>query len=230
MRRRLALFVSLMGAVLCTLITSTSPAAAQPAPKPAPVLTVAQERSQLDDLTRQMSEAQTDDQLDDVKDRALTLQAQAQATAQAETPQLAVFDARLTQLGPAPAKHRAEAAAVRQERDRLSRHRAAIDADIKQARSLAISAGQLADQVAEQRRVLFNEKLFQVGDSPLGPRFWTDLSANLPQDFGKLSDAIDDEGQAAAAALRPKGMAVLAAGALIALLFLFPVRLVLNAL
>ncbi len=208
-----------------------STAAAQPAPKPQPVLTVAQERSQLDDLTRQMGQAQTDVQLDDVKDRALTLQAQAQATAQAEAPQLAVFDARLAQLGPAPTqKRRVEAAAIRLERDRLSRHRASIDADIKQAQLLATAAGQLADEVAEQRRVLFNEKLFQVGDSPLGPAFWTDLGANLPQDFGKLSDALDDEAEAASAAMHPKGLAILAAGAVIALLFLFPVRLALNAL
>ncbi len=209
----------------------SSPAEAQTAPKPPPALTVAQERSQLDDLTRQMGRAQTDDQLDDIKDKALTLQAQAQATAQAEGPQLAVFDARLAQLGPPPPpKHRAEAAAVRLERDRLSRHRASLDADIKQARLLATAAGQLADQVAEQRRVIFNERLFQLGASPLGPSFWTDLGANLPQDFGKLSDALDDEAPAAAAAMRPKGMAILAAGAFIALLLLFPVRLALNAL
>jgi len=211
---------------------SASPAAAQPAPKPQapPVLTVAQERSQLDELTRQMGQAQTDDQLDEVKDKALTLQAQAQATAQAEAPQLAVFDGRLAQLGPAPTKRRIEPAAVRLERDRLSRHRASVDADIKQARLLATAAGQLADQVAEQRRVLFNEKLFQLGNSPLGPSFWTDLGANLPQDVGKLSDALDDEAQAAGAAMHPKGIAILAAGVLIALLFLFPVRLALNAL
>ncbi len=221
-----------MGAGLILLIASlASPAAAQPAQKPPPVLTVAQERTQLDDLTRQMGQAQTYDQLDDVKDRALTLQAQAQATAQAEAPQLAVFDARLAQLGPAPTqKHRSEAAAVRLERDRLSRHRAAVDADIKQARLLAVAASQLADQVAEQRRVLFNEKLFQVGDSPLGPSFWTDIGANLPQDFGKVGDAFDDEAQAAGAALSPKGMTILIAGAVVALLFLFPVRLALNAL
>jgi len=233
MRRRLPLFVALVGAILCALVISTAPAAAQPAPKPQPppVLTVAQERSQLDDLTRQMGQAQTDDQLDEVKDKALALQAQAQATALAEAPQLAVFDTRLAQLGPAPTqKHRAEAAAVRLERDRLSRHRASVDADIKQAQLLAVAAGQLADQVTEQSRVLFNEKLFQLGETPLGPSFWTDLGANLPQDFGKLSDALDDEAQAAGAAMHPKGLAILAAGAAIALLFLFPVRLALNAL
>jgi small-conductance mechanosensitive channel len=211
------------------LAIAASPAAGQPGPKPPPALSVAQERSQLDDLTRQMGEAQTDEQLDDIKDKALTLQAQAQATAQAEAPELAVIDTRLAQLGPAPAKHRAEAAAVRQERDRLSRHRASADSDIKEAHLLATAAGQLADQVVEQRRVLFNEQLFQIGDSPLGPSFWSDLASNLPQDVNRLSDAVDDEAQAASAALRPKGMAILTAGVAVALLILFPVRLGLNA-
>jgi small-conductance mechanosensitive channel len=229
MRRQL----HLLGAgLLYLLATLASPAAGQPAPKPQgpPALSVAQERAQLDDLTRQIGQAQTDDQLAEVKDKALALQAQAQATAQAQAPQLAALDARLAQLGPVPARRRAESAAVRLERDRLSRRRADIDADIKQARLLATAADQLADQVAEQGRVLFNEKLFQRGASPLGPGFWSDLGANLPQDIDRLSDAIDDEAQVATAALRPKGMAVLAAGVVVALLFLFPVRLALNAL
>jgi len=211
---------------------SAPAAVAQPAPKAQaqPVLSVAQERSKLDDLTRQMSEAQTDDQLDDIKDKALALQVQAQTTAQAEAPQIAVLDARLAQLGAAPTRRRSEPTSVRLERDRLSRRRADADADIKQARLLATAAGQLADQVSEQGRILFNERLFQLGDSPLGPSFWSDLGANLPQDVNKLSDSIDDEAQVATAALRPKGMAILAAGVAIALAFLFPIRLALNAL
>jgi small-conductance mechanosensitive channel len=218
--------------LLCSWAIVASSTAAQPAPKaqPAPILSIAQERSQLDDLTRRMREAQTDDQLDDVKDRALTLQSQAQATALAAGPQLAAFDARLAQLGPAPARSRSEAVARRLERDRLSRHRAATDADIKQARLLAVAAGDLADQVAEQRRILFNDQLFQLGNSPFAPSFWTDLGANLPQDFSRLNDALDDEGQTAGAALHPKGLVILAAGLAIALVFMFPVRLMLNAL
>jgi len=233
MRRLAKLTASLWcGLLLSGLASLATAAGAQPAPKAQTQteLSVAQERSQLDDLTRDMRQAQSDEQLDDVKDKALALQAQAQATAQAAAPQLAVFDARLAQLGQPPVKPRVEAAAVRLDRERLSRHRASTDADIKQARLLAVAAGQLADQIAEQKRILFNEKLFQVGDSPLTPNFWTDLGANLPQDFNRLGDALDDEGQAAANAMRPKGIAILAVGAVIALLFLFPVRLMLNAL
>jgi small-conductance mechanosensitive channel len=229
--------IGLLGAVwasfLLALLTAVAaPAGAQPAPKtqPTPVLSVAQARSQLDDLTRRMGAAQTDDQLDDVKDKALALQTAAQATAQAEAPQLAALDTRLAQLGPEPKRRRSEAAAVRLERDLLSRRRASTDADIKQARLVAAAAGQLADQVAEQRRILFNERLFQVGDSPLGPSFWTDLGANLPQDFGRVSDALDDEAQAAVASMSARSIAILIAGAVVALLFLFPVRLALNAL
>jgi potassium efflux system protein len=230
MRRRF-----LLGALFIALLaTAATPTGAQPAPKgsaqPAPVLTVTQEQTQLDDLTRQMRQAQTDAQLDDVKDKALGLQGQAQATAKAAAPQLAVFDTRLAQLGPAPAKPRAEAVSIRLERDRLIRRRAGADADVKQARMLAVAAGELADQVAEQKRVLFSEQLFEAGDSPLGPRFWTDIGANLPQDFGRLSDTLDEEGQFAAGAMRPKGLSILASGVVVALLFLFPVRLWLNAL
>jgi small-conductance mechanosensitive channel len=232
MQRLAKLSASCLGLLLLGLASLPAAAGAQPAPKaqPIPILSVAQERSQLDDLTRRMRDAQTDDQLDDVKDKALTLQAQAQATAQAAGPQLAAFDARLAQLGPAPARSRSETVATRLERDRLSRHRAAVDADIKQARLLATAAGDLADQVAEQRRILFNDQLFQVGNSPFSPSFWTDLGANLPQDVSRLNDALDDEAQTAGAALHPKGLVILAAGLATALLFLFPVRLMLNAL
>jgi len=222
MLRRLVLILSLMLAAL----GASREARAQPPGDPAAA--VAKAQTGLTDLAHRMHQAQTEDQLDALRDQAQVLEVQAQLMVQGATPQLAALDARLAQLGPAPAHPAAEDPAVRQERDRLIRRRQGVDADVKQAKLIVVAASQLADRMGEQRRILFNEKLFRRGDSPLTAAFWSDLGANLPRDLSKLRAAVAGEAAAAREAASPKTFILIGLASVAALGLLFPIRIWLD--
>jgi small-conductance mechanosensitive channel len=170
---------------LIVLALAAAPGRAQ-APDPAKVFDAANQ--QVAAIRKQLVAAEVDDAaLNGFRDSVAALAAQADALSGDRAPKLAAIDARLAELGPAPAKGAApEAADIAAKRAELDRQRASLDAEIKRAKLLAVDARQLAGQIAEARRGNFQAKLSQRTASPLTPTFWKDIAGNLANDSARL--------------------------------------------
>lgn len=103
------------------------------------------------------------------------------------TTELADLDRRLEGLGPAPQKGApADAPDVAGQRSTLNKQRAAIDAELKLARLIAVDAEQRSAEIGRQRRALFQAALTTRVDSPLAPAFWRNLRYSAPGDAARL--------------------------------------------
>ncbi|MDB5867739.1 MAG: MscS Mechanosensitive ion channel [Polaromonas sp.] len=156
-------------------------------------------RAQIDDAEKTL-----DNPLKDGADlpalRALVLGASAEAEAAvvAVEPQLASVQARLDELGPlAPGQQEApDVAALRGE---LNTSRAALDAQLKRARLLAIQGEQVAGQISALRRSEFQARLGERTASILSSQYWSELRLELPSDLrraGRLFNGVRAASQA----------------------------------
>jgi small-conductance mechanosensitive channel len=148
------------------------------------------------------------------------------------TPKLTDVDARLAQLGPAPAAGQpAEDPETAAARRNLTRFRGQVDTEIKQARLLNVEAAQAAKRMADQLRRNFAERLWTQSRSVVDPTLWRDFAAALPTDLTRLRGAASGEARPLADAARSSAQVIywLLAGVL-ALLLLGPARVVLNTL
>lgn len=103
-------------------------------------------------------------------------------------PKLEAVDSRLGELGEPPAKGEPpEAADIVAQRNALSRQRTALDAEIKRAKLVVADGQQLAGEVAEARRELFQQQVSQRAESPLTASFWRDVAANSERDSSRLA-------------------------------------------
>jgi potassium efflux system protein len=176
---------------LCfVLIAATLPSFAQ---APDSVKTFDAANQQLADVRKQLAasddnaEPLTDARLNELRDTAASVTAQADALTDDRSPRLAAIDARLGELGAVPLKGAApEASDITAQRADLDKQRSTLDAEIKRAKLLAIDARQLTDEIAEARRANFQAKLSQRTASPLTPTFWRDVAANLSRDSSRL--------------------------------------------
>src|SRR5690606_38908107 len=104
-------------------------------------------RSQLTRLNASLDQDPDAEALTEARDAALLINEQAEAAAVELEPQLNSVDARLAELGAVPEDPAAESEAVRSARKRLGKRRNDIDAQIRQARVLAVEATQAADRI-----------------------------------------------------------------------------------
>ena len=102
-------------------------------------------------------------------------------------PKFAQIEERLKQLGPPPAKDAPpENPALAEERARLTKELSEIEAPLKQARSLAARADQIAEQITEQRRAAYARQLFEQSPSVLSPTLWLESAHALGSEFGDI--------------------------------------------
>lgn len=137
--------------------------------------------------------------------------------------ELALVDARVAGLGPAAAQ--GEAPEIRQQRSRLARERATLDAAVKRAGLAEVEAQQLVDEIDRSAAEQLNQTLWTRVASPVTPAFWGSALRSIPRDLRRI-DLFLREGTAQIAAQRQGGMpwpALL--GLVLALLFQFPLRL-----
>jgi potassium efflux system protein len=241
--------------VLVAIAALTAPVAAtavaaSPAARPAGVATPSATATDLDPapvaaLARQVDEAEA--QLD-----SLSLHARSSALSDAElrsriaaiapiqaslaealdnlNPRLKTADARLAQLGPAPAAGEPpEDPETTQSRREILRYRQSVDTEAKQARLLATEADQLNAYLNDRRRRLFSERLWVHSRSLLAPGLWVDFAHDAPADLGKLNAVLYQERALTADRARsPGAAAVLTFAALLAAMLVAPARLVLN--
>ncbi len=105
------------------------------------------------------------------------------------TPKLAAVKARLDQLGKPPdLKANPTAApedpAIAKERDEQQKLFAARDDLIKRAKLARLQVDQLYAQIAERRRTLFANSVFQTSSSILAPSLWMDVARDTPHNLG----------------------------------------------
>ena len=115
---------------------------------------------------------------------------------------LADLNARLGELGTAPPKGTAEDPDITRQRAALEKERNALDADIRLARLVSVDAQQRASDLRSQRRALFEARLLERSDSPLGGAFWRGIAAAWPADSARLKTFEAEVRTGASTALR----------------------------
>jgi len=174
-------------AALCGL------AAAQPAARDAaavPGTSVAALRAQLDSIPKTVD---TDAEVRDLINQINTISAAADKFIASRTEVLNDLNARLGELGNAPAGGAAaESPDITRRRATLTKERNAVDADIRLARLVTVDAQQLGSELLTRRRALFEAQLTERAASPLGEEFWNDIADAWPDDVARLR-ALGDE-------------------------------------
>ena len=180
--------------------TAPAPAASQPGQE-APLPKVDDLRKQLDAIPQKLSE---DDDGRKLLNDVNAIGTAAEQLAARRTEELADLDSRLAGLGPAPEKGAApDAPDVAEQRANLSKQRAAVDAELKLARLIAVDAEQRGTDLIRQRREQFQAALTTRIDSPLSGNFWRNLRNALPGDTARLQALGRELDQAASAAMEP---------------------------
>ncbi|WP_036595021.1 DUF3772 domain-containing protein [Ottowia thiooxydans] len=105
----------------------------------------------------------------------------------ARTGQLKDLNARLGELGAAPAAGASEDPDIKRQRLTLTRERNAVDADIKLARLIVVDTQQRSEALRARERDLFAAQLTDRAPSPLGGAFWSELADAWPGDRARLA-------------------------------------------
>ena len=120
-----------------------------------------------------------------LRNQLLLAQEQAQDMSVRLEPELLSVTARLNQLGPVddPA---GESEDIARQRSQLQQVATELDGMIKLARLIGVETTQGLDQVSKQRRVIFQAELGRQSQSVLTPRFWRNVSRDLPGDLARV--------------------------------------------
>ena len=176
-------------------LAAATPLAQEP---PSPVAALEQIKTELDqieatlnadtptDTSAQMQAAT--EKLTELRGKIVALREKLRAGSTNSRPRVAELDARLKQLGPAPAKDAPpEEAAVAAEREEFSQNFATYDGALKQARLLSVKTDQLNERISERRRTIYARMIFQRSASVLDPYFWIDAVKAVPEETAEPS-------------------------------------------
>ena len=133
-------------------------------------------------LTR---DGQSDRRLAELRARVDTIRAGVEAIDQAESPRVAAIEARLKQLGPAPAAKDdepapVEAEAIKTERDDQQKLLAEAQGRVKQAQFLNLRADEIVKAISEKRRSRFAKDMVERSRSVLDPSLWLEAAQTMP--------------------------------------------------
>lgn len=108
-------------------------------------------------------------------------------------PKAEAIRSRLKELGPKPdEKSDPESADITKERDERDRALKELDESVKLARALSVQADQVMTAIADQRRSIFTNKLFERSESLLSPHLWLDVVSNIGHDLKALGVVSND--------------------------------------
>jgi small-conductance mechanosensitive channel len=152
----------------------------------------------LDDSRQQIADARKALDAGKVDDSALTLMREGMGAIDTHAntllgelaPRFDAVNARLAELGSAPAQGR-EARDIAAQRADLEKQRGALDTDIKRAKLLIVDSNQVVGSIARARRANFQARLSQRTASPLTPTFWRDIAANVARDSAGARGMLD---------------------------------------
>ncbi len=128
----------------------------------------------------------TDKDLANLRNAADTVKQKADAIAADQGPELDAANARLKQLGPAPAASAngdpaaIESDAVKQERDSQQKTVAVLEGIAKQAKLISLDADEVIKTVGDRRRTRFAETLTERTRSVLDPGLWVEAFMAIP--------------------------------------------------
>jgi potassium efflux system protein len=146
------------------------------------------------------------------------------------TPRLEDTQARLAELGAAPAAGQPpEAADIVSNRQRLMRSQQALDGNVRRARLMTVEAGQLTDTLTKRLQQNFSNRLWAQSRSVMDPALWGDFAASLPADLQNLGAAVNPQASPAQSQAS-SGAWLSALWLLLGVFLLAPARLLLDRL
>ena len=206
------------------LLATALPATAQDEPK---VATVAASLTQASAELQAIDDA-TPAARDDKARQALRTRAQAVQTTAADavrtlTPEMALVQARVTELG-AATPGVVEAPEIRAQRKLLAQSQSAIDSAIKRARLIGIEAKQQIDDIGAAEAEELGQQLSENTGSPLSPTLWAAIVDHLPRDTARLMRFANVEIRQFGARFDMRAGTGLLIGILTALVLIVPLR------
>jgi len=214
--------------LLCGALLLAAPVLAQD-DDPTPKQQLAQFDASLKDVERKRDSAEATETLAMLSETASQVRRDAEALDKSLQPQLDQLTEQLAQLGTAP-EGTTELPELAAQRRNLTRQRDALASSVAQAKSSAVRAGQLANDIEKQRTAQRTEELGQKVDSPLSPTLWRKVAKQLPVDIARVTPLAAQGRDALVAALDKEGWGTPLLGLLAALVMMFPLRLWLRAL
>ena len=133
----------------------------------------------------QKSDGLADSDLVALRNQLLLAQEQALEMSVRLEPELVSVTARLSQLGSAE-DQAGESDDIARQRAQLQQAATELDGMLKLARLIGVETNQGLDQVSKQRRVIFQAELGRQSQSILTPRFWRNVSRDLPGDLDRV--------------------------------------------
>lgn len=162
-------------------------------------------RRQLEVISARVDTYEDDATLAQARETVLGIQSTAQALIDSRTPELQSLDARLAELGEVT-EGQEEARDVTRERQALQEQRAAVDAELRQARLAVVEGGQLLERIAAMRQQRFYGVLSERTTPPWRPAFWRRLSDSATRDQRRLRALRDEAVEASRAHWNRAGM------------------------
>ncbi|HEV7491424.1 MAG TPA: DUF3772 domain-containing protein [Rhodanobacteraceae bacterium] len=145
-------------------------------------------QQQIADIRKRLGTEVDETKVGDFRDIANSIATSADALAADRAPKLDALDARIAELGPAPAQGGpTEATDIAAQRTALGKQRTDLDAEIKHAKLISVDAQQLIGEIAEARRSNFQARLSQRTPSPLAPAFWKSVIGSSIEDRARLT-------------------------------------------
>ncbi|MEG1768989.1 MAG: DUF3772 domain-containing protein, partial [Comamonas sp.] len=185
----------------------TAPAAAVPG-APAPALATEEPLPNVETLRKQFERlpttAEGNDAVGALQASYAALSASAKRIIEARTGELKDLNARLSELGAAPAAGATEDPDIKRQRQTLTRERDAVDADVKLARLIVVDAQQRSEALRTRERDLFQAQLTNRAPSPLGSAFWSELGQAWPDDRARLAPMVEEMRAAGARLATPE--------------------------
>lgn len=186
----------LLAGALCSAAVAQDDNTAAPAPEPS----VAALRAQLDKIP---AAAESNADVRSLLARMNELGSEGEKLVASRSSQLADLNARLGELGSAPAAGATEDPDVTRQRTALTKQRNALEADVRLAKLLTVDAQQRGSELVAQRRALFEAQLTERAASPLGADFWHDLGDAWEDDTQRISELVDALKASVAVARQP---------------------------
>ncbi len=210
--------------LLAVTAVTAVPAIAQDEPK---VATVAASLTQASAELQAIDDA-TPAARDDKARQALRTRAQAVQTIAADavrtlTPEMALVQARVTELG-AATPGVVEAPEIRAQRKLLAQSQSAIDSAIKRARLIGIEAKQQIDDIGAAEAEELGQQLSENTGSPLSPTLWAAIVDHLPRDTARMIRFANVEIRQFGARFDMRAGTGLLIGILTALVLIVPLR------
>lgn len=167
---------------------SRSPSAAPPTQANAAAARLDAIKAALDDVANTLAnDATSEDALVDLRSRVGALIQQLREREAQLDPRLKQVEARIAQLGPAPAQPATEDPALSADRARLTSEGSDIDAARKQAMLLSDRAADLDTRINNRRRELFTNRLLAPGTSLFDMQSWRELVDAVPTEVANIA-------------------------------------------